>query len=154
MPNWNPDQYLKFADEWTQPFVDLAARIDVRNPKSIIDVGCGSGNSTQVLRQRWPNAKISGHDSSVEMIKKAKEDFPDDEWLIGDATDFNFDGKFDIVFSNAAIQWMPDHGSLLPRLLENVNHGGALAVQVPANNGSPLHQALLTVSSSWKWSPS
>jgi trans-aconitate 2-methyltransferase len=152
VPNWNPDQYLKFANERTQPSIDLAARINVDNPESIIDVGCGPGNSTQVLKRRWPVAKISGLDSSPEMIKKAREDFPDMEWIIADAPTFEFDRQYDIIFSNAAVQWMPNHETLLPKLLENVNRGGALAVQVPANDGSPLHQAVLAVSSSSKWS--
>jgi trans-aconitate 2-methyltransferase len=137
MPNWNPDQYLKFANERTQPSIDLAARINVENPKSIIDIGCGPGNSTRVLRQRWPESRISGLDSSVEMIKKAKEDFPELEWITADASTFKFDKKYDIVFSNAALQWMPAHELLLRRLMEILNANGALAVQVPANKESP-----------------
>jgi len=152
MPDWNPNQYLKFANERTQPSIDLAARINVGNPKSIIDIGCGPGNSTQVLRQRWPGAKISGLDSSIEMIKKAKEDFSEMEWITADASTFKFNEKYDLVFSNAAIQWMPDHEILLPRFLKILNDGGALAVQVPANFDSPLHQAVLAVSSNPKWS--
>lgn len=152
MPSWNPDQYLKFANERTQPSIDLAARINVENPESIIDIGCGPGNSTQVLRQRWPGAKISGLDSSFDMIKKAKEDFPDIDWITSDASSFTFNRKYDIVFSNAAIQWMPDHDILLPRLFETLSEGGALAVQVPANLDSPLHQAVLAASSNPRWS--
>ncbi len=152
MPSWNPDQYLKFASERTQPSIDLAARINVGNPESIIDIGCGPGNSTQVLRQRWPGAKISGLDSSVDMINKAKEESPDIDWITADALSFPFSKKYDIVFSNAAIQWIPDHEILLPRLLKILNEGGALAVQVPENFDSPLHQALLAVSSNPKWS--
>ncbi len=152
MTDWNPHQYLKFANERTQPSIDLAARINVDNPKSIIDIGCGPGNSTRVLRDRWPDAKIAGIDSSAAMIEKAKKDYPDIEWITADASKFASDKKYDIVFSNAAIQWMPNHELLVPRLFEIVNGGGALAVQVPANRESPLHQAVLAVSSSSKWS--
>jgi trans-aconitate 2-methyltransferase len=152
MPDWNPHQYLKFANERTQPSIDLAARINVESPKSTIDIGCGPGNSTQVLRDRWPDAKIAGLDSSAAMIEKAKKDYPDVEWITADASKFVSNKRYDIVFSNAAIQWIPNHELLLPRLFEIVNGGGALAVQVPANKESPLHQAVLAVSSSSKWS--
>ncbi len=152
MPDWNPDQYLLFENERTQPSIDLAARIDIKKPASIIDIGCGPGNSTKVLRQKWPEAKIVGLDSSSRMIEKARRDFPDMEWITGDAADFPFQQKYDIVFSNAAVQWMPNHEVILPRLFETVENNGVLAVQVPANNESPLHKSLLTVSSSPKWS--
>ena len=152
MLDWNPHQYLKFANERTQPSIDLASRIKIENPKSIIDIGCGPGNSTQVLRNRWPNAKIAGLDSSANMIEKAKKDYPDTEWIIGDASTFAFDKEYDVVFSNAALQWIQNHDSLIPRLFSIVAPSGALAVQVPANNESPLYKAVLSVSSKEKWS--
>jgi trans-aconitate 2-methyltransferase len=152
MPDWNPDQYLKFANQRTQPSIDLVARVNVENPRSIIDIGCGPGNSTRVLQRRWPGAKALGLDNSADMIKKAKEDYRDIEWITADASTFRFNAKYDIVFANAAIQWMPNHELLLPRLFEIVNRDGALAVQVPANEKSPLHQAVLATSSSLKWS--
>lgn len=152
MPDWNPDLYLKFANQRTQPSIDLVARINLENPRSIIDIGCGPGNSTQALHRRWPGARTLGLDNSADMIKKAKEDFRGLEWITADASTFTFNAKYDIVFSNAAIQWIPKHELLLPRLFEIVNQDGALAVQLPANEKSPLHQALLRVASSLKWS--
>ena len=152
MPNWDPDQYLKFGNERTQPSIDLAARIELDNPHSIIDIGCGPGNSTAVLRNRWPKARFSGLDNSPAMIEKAKRDHRDTNWIVADASTYDFKEKYDIVFSNAAIQWMPDHKSLIPRFLEIVNSGGALAVQVPANWDSPLHLAVRNVASQDKWS--
>lgn len=151
MSEWNPQQYLKFGDERTQPSIDLARRIRVDHPQSIIDLGCGPGNSTAVLHERWPDAEIIGLDSSKEMIEQASRDYPFGKWMVGDAATVTLDPGHDIVFSNAALQWIPDHENLIPRLFRLVNRGGALAVQVPANNGSPLHQALMAVSRSAKW---
>ncbi len=151
MPNWNPDQYLKFARERTQASVDLASRIEVESPQSVVDIGCGPGNSTSVLRNRWPNSQFSGIDSSQEMIDKAKNDFPDVEWITGDVRSYNFASKYDVVFSNAAIQWMPDHKELVPKLFGIVKPKGALAIQVPADQDSPIRRALLSVSSREKW---
>ncbi len=152
MLDWNPRQYLKYKNERTQPSIDLAARIEIDNPESVIDIGCGPGNSTQVLRKRWPGTRIVGLDSSASMIEKAKKDYPDIEWITADASAFAFAKEYDIVFSNAALQWIPDHDLLLPRLFEAVSFRGALAVQVPADSSSPLREALLSVSSREKWS--
>ena len=152
MSNWNPDQYLKFARQRTQPSIDLAAKVTAENPTSVIDIGCGPGNSTRVLLERWPNARVSGLDSSPEMIKKAKADLPDIEWITGDAGTFTFENEYDVVFSNAAIQWMQGHEALVPRLYGIVKSGGALAVQIPADQGSPIRRSLLSVSAQEKWS--
>jgi trans-aconitate 2-methyltransferase len=149
--DWSPGQYLKFRNERTQPAIDLISKIKMDNPKSIIDIGCGPGNSTQALYQRWPTAEIVGLDHSEEMIRKAKEDYPKQKWVLADASRFQSDRKYDLVFSNAALQWIPDHEKLLPRLLDLLNDKGGLAVQVPANNESPLHKALSAVSSRQMW---
>jgi trans-aconitate 2-methyltransferase len=148
---WNPTQYLKFKSERTQPSIDLVSRIALDNPKSIIDIGCGPGNSTQVLCQRWPEAEVAGLDNSEEMIKKAQADFPKQKWILADAGTFNPGQKYDLVFSNATLQWLPNHEALIPKLFSFCTEKGAMAVQVPANNESPLHKALLAVSDSQKW---
>ncbi len=152
MIDWNPNQYLKFVRERTQPSIDLAARIGIQNPASVIDIGCGPGNSTAILRSRWPGAKITGLDSSPNMLDRAKADYPEAEWITGDATSFTFRDKYDVVFSNAALQWMPDHEVLLPRLYDIVAANGALAVQVPADFESPIRRAVISVSKEAKWS--
>jgi trans-aconitate 2-methyltransferase len=149
--HWNPGQYLKFRNERTQPAIDLISKIKMDNPRSIIDIGCGPGNSTQVLYQRWPTAEIVGLDHSEEMIKKAREDYPKQDWVFADASRFESDRKYDLVFSNAALQWISNHERLLSRLLNLLENKGALAVQVPANNRSPLHQSLSAVSSRQIW---
>ena len=151
MSDWNPQQYLKFGDERTQPSIDLVARIKLERPGTIIDLGCGPGNSTRILRERWPDAETAGLDSSEEMIDKARKDFPDGDWIVGDAAKVPLDLKYDLVFSNAVLQWIPNHEALLPRLFRMVSPGGALAVQVPATRESPLHRALLEVAHRPEW---
>ena len=129
MSGWNPSQYLKFAEERTQPCRDLAARIVVADVRRVIDLGCGPGNSTAVLRDRWPDAEFTGLDSSVEMIERARHEYPRQCWMAGDISEWaaGSDGQFDVVFSNAALQWVDDHADVYPRLLSRVAPGGALA---------------------------
>src|SRR5208283_5869194 len=136
MPKWDAEQYLRFADERTQPSVDLAARIAIPDPGRIIDLGCGPGNSTAVLRRRWPKADITGLDSSADMIAAVSRSYPDHKWLIGDIATWKTGIAFDLVFSNAALQWVPRHAILFPHLFAQVASGGALAVQMPAHTES------------------
>jgi len=140
---WNPDLYLKFEKERTQPVKDLIFRIEIKNPKRIIDIGCGPGNSTIELKKRWPDAYIIGIDSSENMITRAKRDYPQLEWKVCDANnDLSSLGSFDIVFSNAAIQWMPNHKELLKRFFSMLNDDGVLAVQVPNPAYMPINVAV------------
>lgn len=151
MERWNPDSYLKYEHERTLPSRDLVARIDLSDPRRIIDVGCGPGNSTEILRKKWPKADIAGLDSSDEMIQKATVTFPAGEWILADAGKWQPGDKYDLVFSNAALQWMSDQAHLVPRLFGYLNEGGALAVQVPLNTDSPLYRAIITVSRRPRW---
>jgi trans-aconitate 2-methyltransferase len=151
MSSWNPDLYLKFKDERTQPARDLAARISLEKPLRIVDLGCGPGNSTQVLQDRWPDADILGVDHSPEMIEKARATYPRGHWLLADLREWNPKDTWDIVFSSATLQWIPDHERLIPKLFSLVRPAGALAVQLPANQESPLHRALLAVSAREEW---
>ncbi|HEY6330437.1 MAG TPA: methyltransferase domain-containing protein, partial [Blastocatellia bacterium] len=165
MPTWNPDQYLKFADERNRPCNDLAAQIRISNPGRIIDLGCGPGNSTAILAERWPDAVIVGLDSSASMIEAARAAYPEREWVVGNISGWAAagpggseesvaEGLFDAVFSNAALQWVPDHAVLMPRLLNRVAQGGVLAIQMPANFDAPAHQAMRDIASSPRWSGS
>jgi trans-aconitate 2-methyltransferase len=149
---WDPEQYLQFEHERTQPSIDLVAHIPLETAKTIIDIGCGPGNSTQILRKRWPHADIVGLDKSEKMIERARLDHPDQTWTIGDASTLETDRQYDIVFSNAAIHWVPDHHQLIPRLFQLVRKGGILAIQVPANHESPLYRIILNIARSGKWS--
>lgn len=151
MTDWNPDLYLKYEAERTQPSYDLASRISVARPATIVDIGCGPGNSTRVLRERWPEAEILGLDSSPEMIAKARKAYPQANWILADASQWETAVKYDIVFSNATLQWIPGHETLLKRLFDRVNAGGALAIQIPTNSDSPLHHAVLEVAKREEW---
>jgi len=146
MPSWNPKQYLKFAEERSRPCRDLAARVEVAAPGRIIDLGCGPGNSAEVLSARWPNAAIAGLDSSAAMIEAARAAAPQCEWRTGDIAEWAAgEDRFDVVFSNAALQWVGDHAAVFPQLLARVAEGGALAVQVPGNYQEAQHQLMRKV---------
>ena len=152
MGDWNSEQYLKFKKQRTQPAIDLAARLD-GSPREIIDLGCGPGNSTRVLKNRFPNAHIIGADSSENMIAKAREDNPDLEFAL---LDLNGDlsanyGRYDVVFSNACFQWIPNHRELLPKVFALLVDGGTLAAQIPMNFDEPIHQIIGRISESGKW---
>ncbi len=150
MPSWNPGQYLKFGAERTRPAMDLCARIP-GSPGRILDLGCGPGNSTAVLRERWPEAELTGLDSSAEMIAQARASHPNGSWILAEAQDHVPAAPYDLVFSNAVLQWLPDHRQLLPRLLDWIAPSGCLAVQMPARNGTLLRTALAAVAERPRW---
>lgn len=153
MPNWNPIQYEKFLKDRTQPAIDLANRLEEFAPNSILDLGCGPGNSTKVLIDKFPTAKIIGADNSDEMLKKARELYPDIEFIYLDANgDLNeVNEKFDIVFSNACIQWLPNHDELLPKLMTLLKPNGILAIQIPMQREHPVHIIINELENTTKW---
>ncbi|HEY7391766.1 MAG TPA: methyltransferase domain-containing protein [Bryobacteraceae bacterium] len=151
MPKWDAKQYLKFGDQRTQPVRDLISRIQLPNPRRIIDLGCGPGNSTEELRRRWPEADITGLDSSPEMIGRARGAFPEAIWVAADAASWKAAEPFDLVFSNAMLHWVRNHEDVCPRLLDQVADGGALAFQVPAHYDSRLHREIMEVSREPEW---
>jgi trans-aconitate 2-methyltransferase len=152
MPEWDADLYLRFSEERTQPSVDLAARVAIPDPGRIIDLGCGPGNSTAVLRLRWPKADITGLDGSPDMIAAASRSYPHhNKWLIGDIASWSAGIPFDVVFSNAVLQWLPRHEVLFPHLFAQVAPGGALAVQVPAHFNSAMHLEILETAGDPAW---
>lgn len=151
MPTWDADLYLRFANERTQPSIDLAARVPVPAPQRIVDLGCGPGNSTEVLHRRWPDAAITGVDSSPDMIAAATKAHPWGRWLLGDLATWAEPEGFDVVFSNAALQWVPDHRTVFPHLMSLVRPAGVLAVQMPRHIQSPLHQLMLRLADEPQW---
>ena len=153
MPTWNPDLYLRFADERTRPCRDLVARVAIDSPQRIVDLGCGPGNSTQVLTERWPEANTIGLDSSNEMIAAARHDYPSQTWLCDDIVKWAVTDsqEFDVVFSNAALQWVPDHATTFPQLVKKVKRGGAFAMQVPGNMNASAHHLMRELSTSATW---
>ena len=144
MPTWSPVQYLKFAAERTRPCHDLASRIKVVNVRGIIDLGSGPGNSTEVLASLWRNAELTALDNSLEMVEAGREKFPNYRWTSGDIVQWatSETRNYDIVFSNAALQWIPDHAIVFPHLLERVAPGGALAIQMPSDVQAPANKLM------------
>lgn len=151
MSPWNAQHYLKFGDERTRPAADLVTRIRLDAPQRIVDLGCGPGNSTQVLRARWPEAKVLGVDNSPAMIDSARQKYPDQEWILADLADWSGDKPFDLVFSNAALQWIGDHCVLIPRLFTLVAEGGALAFQIPSRTYAAVRVHILEISEDAAW---
>lgn len=143
MHTWDPDRYLSRADERGRPFLDLLARVDAEDPRLVVDLGCGPGNLTRLLSERWPAARVTGLDSSPEMVERAlaagvRAELDDlRDWTRPDPLALR--EPIDVVISNATLQWVPEHLDLLPALLDRVAHGGWLAFQVPGNFDQPSH---------------
>ncbi len=135
---WDPDRYLTFADERGRPFLELLSRIDAEAPHTVVDLGCGAGNLTVLLPRRWPRAQVIGVDSSAEMIAAAPVG-EGVEFTVGDIVGWRSEQPVDVLVSNAALQWVPDHLDRLPRLVDAVAPGGWLAFQVPGNFAEPSH---------------
>ncbi len=153
MGAWSPGEYLRFADERTRPSVDLASRIAVERPESVIDLGCGPGNSTRVLRERWPDAHIIGLDSSAQMIDAARDEEPHEEWVVSAIEEWMPEAPFDVVFSNAALQWLPDHPALVERLFESVAPEGALGFQIPSASFAAVRGLIHAIALDGPWTP-
>ncbi len=152
MPSWDAELYLRFERERTLASHDLVARVTLAAPRRIIDLGCGPGNSTAVVRGRWPEAKITGLDSSPAMLEKARTLHPGLDWQLADLATWQPEEPYDLVFSNATLQWVPEHAALIPRLFGAVTAGGALAVQVPSHLDSPVQRAILETAAEARWS--
>jgi trans-aconitate 2-methyltransferase len=151
MPTWDAGLYLQFANERARPAADLISRVNHRNPAQIVDIGCGPGNSTQMLHERWPQAAIMGLDSSAEMLAQAKAAHPEWNWVQADAATWKSDHLFDLVFSNAALQWVPNHAEVFPRLFQLVAPGGAFAIQMPGNFYAATHTIMAEVAHGPLW---
>jgi trans-aconitate 2-methyltransferase len=148
---WNPTDYLRFADERTRPAAHLVARVSLESPVRIIDLGCGPGNSTRVLKQRWPGAALTGLDSSKEMLAAAREALPSVHWVAGDIDTWIPEAPYDLVFANASLHWLPFHRALVGRLFGQVAPGGALAFQIPAAGDTPVRAHMREVAALPPW---
>lgn len=148
---WDPKTYLAFGAERTRPAADLLARVPVAEPGRVADLGCGPGNSTALLRARWPEAEIDAIDFAPEMLADARKSGVDARFIEADIASWTPDHSYDVIYSNAALQWLADHEVLLPRLLSFVRPGGVLAVQVPRNFEEHCHVLLRQAVSDLRW---
>ncbi len=148
--SWSAAQYVKFEEERTRPVRDLVARIPNLDVRRAADIGCGPGNSTEVLRERYPKAQIVGLDSSSDMIEAARKRLPDVSFSVDDIIGWADEG-FDVILANAVIQWIANHDTLLPVLMAKLAAGGSLAVQAPDNLDEPSHRIMRDVAASGPW---
>ncbi len=146
---WDPDTYLLFGDERARPFRDLLARVGAREPRRVVDLGCGSGTLTAELARRWPDAQLEAVDSSPEMVAAAREREVPAE--LGDVSSWQPAPDTDVVVCNAVLQWVPGHGELLRRWVTGLPAGAWLAVQVPGNFTDPSHTEVRRLAAEPRW---
>ena len=140
--SWDPAQYLKFGNQRLRPALDLLAQIPLAEPAHVVDLGCGAGNVTRFLAERWPAAQVCGVDNSAAMLAKGRAQMPAVTWVESGIADWQPEAPVDLIYSNAALHWLPDHPALLARLLGFLKPGGVLAVQMPRNFAAPSHTSI------------
>jgi trans-aconitate 2-methyltransferase len=148
---WDPAQYLRYGDERLRPALDLMARVPLDAPRRIVDLGCGTGNVTAILKQRWPDADVTGIDGSAEMLAKAAAGAPGCHFAQGDIATWSSDAPPDLIYSNAALHWLGGHAALFPRLLSLLAPGGVLAVQMPGMHAAPLRALQHEIAANGPW---
>ncbi len=149
--SWSAQQYVAFEDERTRPARDLLAAIPATDVRSVIDIGCGPGNSTELLVERFAGAQVRGLDSSTDMIEAARKRLPLVRFDVSDIDTWDEAGPFDVIFANAVLQWVPDHARLFPSLVSKLAPGGSLAVQMPDNLDEPTHRLMREVAANGPW---
>jgi trans-aconitate 2-methyltransferase len=149
--SWNPDQYLKFEQPRLRPAIELLARVPLTAPRFVCDLGCGTGSLTRLMAERWPQAEVLGVDSSVAMLAQATGASARLRWEQHDLADWAPAQPPDLIYSNAALHWLPDHQVLLPRLLAQLAPGGMLAVQMPRNFAAPSHTGIADTVKAGAW---
>lgn len=151
MADWNAGQYLKFEDERTRPSIDLLRRVPLEEATRCVDIGCGPGNSTELIVKRYPTARILGLDNSPDMLAKARARLPSLLFEEADIANWETSERFDLIFANAVLQWLPGHPDLLKRLVSFLKDGGCLAVQMPNNLNEPSHRLMKQVAQEGPW---
>ena len=149
--SWSATQYTKFENERTRPVRDLLAAVPGQEVKVAVDLGCGPGNSTEVLAARFPGAAISGMDSSADMVAAARKRLPLFKFEVAGIEDWSDPGPYDVILANAVMQWVPDHAAIFPRLVQKLQAGGSLAVQMPNNLDEPAHILMRETALSGPW---
>lgn len=139
---WDPDQYLKFADHRLRPALELLGRVPLAEPRTVYDLGCGAGELTRMLADKWPEASITGVDSSQEMLKTASSTPSRVQWVEADIRSWQPETPPDLIFTNATLQWVDGHTELFPRLVSLLAPGGCLAVQMPLSWDAPSHRLM------------
>jgi trans-aconitate 2-methyltransferase len=148
---WDPAQYLRFADHRLRPALDLLAQVPLTAPAHVVDLGCGAGNITAILKQRFPAAAVMGIDGDAAMLRTARAKAPDCQFAQADFTQWAPGTPPDLIYSNAALQWVGGHDILFPRLLSLLAPGGVLAVQMPAMHDAPLRRLQYEVAAQGPW---
>jgi len=151
MEDWSAATYLRFENERTRPAADLLARVPLERAGLVVDLGCGPGNSTELLAARFPEAELVGIDSSPDMLAAAAERLPAARFVEADVASWTPAARPDLIFANAVLQWLPDHETLLPRLIRSLAPGGALAIQMPDNLSEPSHVAMAEAARDPAW---
>ena len=151
MTTWDPRIYTAFSQPRLRPALGLMARIDAPAPARVVDLGCGTGNGTRILAERWPGAEVIGIDSSAEMLAAAAEGGGAVHWVLGDMGAWTADRPVDVLFSNAALHWLDGHETLFPRLACMVVPGGWLAVQMPHNHYAASHRVMAEAAEAGPW---
>lgn len=139
---WNPSQYLKFADHRLRPALELLGRVPLFDPKVIYDLGCGPGEITRILADQWPGAEVYGLDNSKEMLDRAAAQAGPIQWIEADVENWSPPQPVDLIYSNATLHWIPGHHELFPRLISFLKPGGCLAVQMPLSWGMASHRLM------------
>jgi trans-aconitate 2-methyltransferase len=148
---WDPTKYLEFAGPRLQPALDLLSRVPLHAPAAVYDLGCGAGNVTRFLAERWPSAVVTGIDGSPAMLAKARAAAPTVTWVEADLGSWRPPRPADLLFSNAALHWLDGHERLFPRLIADLAPGGVLAVQMPRNHGAPSHTEMVAAAEAGPW---
>jgi trans-aconitate 2-methyltransferase len=151
MNDWSASLYLKFEDERSRPARDLLAQVPLTSARRVFDLGCGPGNSTELLVARFPDAEVVGVDTSADMLAAARKRLPAQRFVAGDVASWMPDAPADLLFSNALFQWIPDHIAVLARLMGALGSGGVLAVQLPDSLGEPSHALMREMAQSEPW---